>query len=149
MLPLTVQGLVLSRVAHLPPEQQLILKVASVIGPRFPFDVLHHALGRHISISAAQLRQHLQELAALDLTPLFAAGPSPVYVFKHIITRDVVYQALLFQQRRVLHASVAEALEEMAVVGSTQAPTLLAYHWQQAGKPDKARCYAGDVGLDA
>jgi len=49
-LPDTIEGIVLSRLDRLPPEKQLTLKVAAVIGRTFAFPTLHDTLGEHLEI---------------------------------------------------------------------------------------------------
>jgi predicted ATPase/class 3 adenylate cyclase len=147
-LPDDVQGLVLSRIDRLPPEQQLTLKVASVIGRTFPFRTLSYALGQHTEIDDAALGQHLDSLAALDLTPLDTPEPEPVYVFRHATTQEVAYETLLFAQRRELHRTVAGWYEETFGSEAELAPyyPLLVHHTHRAEDVDRERHYAGLAG---
>jgi predicted ATPase/class 3 adenylate cyclase len=162
-LPDTVQGIVLSRIDRLPPEEQLTLKVAAVIGRTFAYPPLHDTLGEHMEISHRLLKMYLDDLAHLDLTPLEAPEPELTYVFKHIITQEVAYETLLFAQRRQLHRAVALWYERRfggatylpppvhggaAGLDSPLAPycPLLVYHWHQAGDEGRERQYAGLAG---
>jgi predicted ATPase/class 3 adenylate cyclase len=157
-LPDTIQGIVLSRIDRLPPEEQLTLKVAAVIGRTFAYTPLHHTLGEHMEVSHRLLRIYLDDLARLDLTPLDAPEPELTYIFKHIITQEVAYETLLFAQRRQLHRAVAQWYER-AFGGDTDRPSeegaesplapyypLLVYHWHQAGDEDRERRYAALAG---
>jgi len=157
-LPDTIQGIVLSRIDRLPPEKQLTLKVAAVIGRTFIFTTLHDTLGEHMEISRRFLKGYLDDLAHLDLTPLEAPEPELTYIFKHIITQEVAYETLLFAQRRQLHRAVARWYERTFGDGTDQAAgremesslaphyPLLVYHWHQAGEKDQERHYAGLAG---
>jgi tetratricopeptide (TPR) repeat protein len=157
-LPDTIQGIVLSRIDRLPPEEQLTLKVAAVIGRTFAYTTLHDTLGEHMEISHRLLKAYLDDLTLLDLTPLEAPEPELTYIFKHIITQEVAYETLLFSQRRQLHRAVAQWYERTfggdagrpAGEGpeSSLAPyyPLLVYHWHQAGDKDRERHYAGLAG---
>jgi predicted ATPase len=157
-LPDTIQGIVLSRIDRLPPEEQLTLKVAAVIGRTFAYTPLHDTLGEHMEISHRLLKVYLDDLARLDLTPLEAPEPELTYVFKHIITQEVAYETLLFAQRRQLHRAVADWYEctfgddsGRAAGGGPESPLapyypLLVYHWHQAGDEDRERHYAGLAG---
>ncbi len=157
-LPDTIQGIVLSRIDRLPPEEQLTLKVGAVIGRTFGFTTLHDTLGAHMEISRRLLKTFLDDLAQLDLTPLEAPEPELTYIFKHIITQEVAYETLLFAQRRQLHRAVAQWHERTFGDGtdlpaareleSSLAPhyPLLVYHWHQAGEKDQERHYAGLAG---
>jgi predicted ATPase/class 3 adenylate cyclase len=146
-LPDTVQGLVLARIDRLPPERQLVLKVASVIGRTFLYPTLRYTLEQHTPISDQVLREHLDELADLDLTPLDTPEPDLAYIFKHIITREVAYETLLFAQRRQLHRTVAEWYESSA--GVQRAAPLLVHHYHQAGEEQREAYYARLAGEQA
>jgi tetratricopeptide (TPR) repeat protein len=157
-LPDTIQGIVLSRIDRLPPEEQLTLKVAAVIGRTFAYTTLHDTLGEHMEISHRLLKAYLDDLTLLDLTPLEAPEPELTYIFKHIITQEVAYETLLFAQRRQLHRAVARWYERTfgddagrpveEGPESSLAPyyPLLVYHWHQAGDKDRERHYAGLAG---
>jgi class 3 adenylate cyclase/tetratricopeptide (TPR) repeat protein len=163
-LPDTIQGIVLSRIDRLPPEEQLTLKVAAVIGRTFAYPTLHDALGEHMEVGHRLLKAYLDDLANLDLTPLEAPEPELTYIFKHIITQEVAYETLLFAQRRQLHRTVAGWYERVfgdEAEGTTEEPPrfppygkegtesslapyypLLVYHWHQAGAEEQERRYA-------
>lgn len=146
-LPDTVQGLVLARIDRLPPERQLVLKVASVIGRTFFYPDLRYTIEQHTPISDTALRGHLDALAALDLTPLDTPEPNLAYTFKHIITREVAYGTLLFAQRRQLHRTVAQWYEKSA--DTERAVPLLVHHYHQAGDQEGERHYAQRAGEQA
>jgi class 3 adenylate cyclase/tetratricopeptide (TPR) repeat protein len=162
-LPDTIQGLVLARIDQLPPEQQLTLKVAAVIGRTFPYAALRHTLQQHMFIADAAIRSHLDQLDTLGLTLVETVKPL-TYTFRHIITQDVSYQTLLFAQRRQLHRTVAEWYEagsrEHSIrkvkpgVRSTSRHMdldlpLLVYHYHQAEDVERERHYAALAGEQA
>ena len=152
-LPDSIQGLVLARIDRQPPERQLVLKTASVIGRTFSYAPLRYVLERKMAISDTALKPHLEALAKLNLTPLQVPEPDLTYTFKHIITQEVAYETLLFSQRRMLHRIVAEWYEQDLPANSltdgvaSRGPSkvnlpLLAHHYRQAGDTAKERHYA-------
>ena len=150
-LPDNIQGLVLSRIDRLPPDEQLTLKVAAVIGRTFGYPLLRDTLGEQMEISERLLKTHLDDLAHLELTPLEAPEPELTYIFKHIITQEAAYETLLFAQRRQLHRAVAEWYErayqgaaDLSAGGLTL--PLLVYHWHQAEDREHERHYAALAG---
>jgi class 3 adenylate cyclase/tetratricopeptide (TPR) repeat protein len=170
--PETVQGAIISRIDRLTSTQQLTLKVASVIGRVFPVRTLQAVYP--VATDAGRLGDDLTALARLDITPQEAPEPELAYIFKHAITQDVVYNLMLFAQRRQLHRSVAEWYEstfgsaEFSVMsaellsGPTQhsalsaqhsalAPfyPLLAHHWSKAGVAARAINYLEKAGRNA
>jgi len=126
-LPNTIQGLITSRVDRLTPAQQLTIKVASVIGRVFSFRTLQDIYP--INEDKARIAEHFKVLEGLDLTPLERPDPDLAYIFKHIITRDVVYNLMLFSQRRQLHRAVAEWYEKTYANDLAPYFSYLAYHW--------------------
>jgi predicted ATPase len=140
-LPGTVQELVLARVERLSPECQMVLKVASVIGRAFTYETLRRTLERFTGIEEATLNDYLNLLSMLDLVPRYAIEPELTYVFKHVIIQEVVYNTLLFAQRRVLHRAVAEVLEQQSPARAQESAALLAFHWAHSDQPEKAFSY--------
>lgn len=166
--PDTVQGAIISRIDRLTPTQQLTLKVASVIGRVFPMRTLRAIYP--IATNPSDLHADLNTLAQLNITPIEAAEPELAYIFKHAITQDVVYNLMLFAQRRQLHRAIAEWYE-LAFGSAEQEPTsdsirepaqppqhltnhlklepyypLLAHHWGKAGVTSKAITYLEKAG---
>jgi len=148
-LPETVQAVVLARIDRLEPRQQLMLKVASVIGRSFSYEVLHRVYP--VVDDRPVLRQKCDELVGLDLTRLEHPEPTLSWLHQQETTREVAYDLLLFAQRRQLHQTVAETLEGEGTDSqrAKQAPRL-AWHWGQAGRTDKELLYlerAGDLAI--
>jgi tetratricopeptide (TPR) repeat protein len=63
------------------------------------------------------------------------------YSFKHSLTQETVYQGLLKSQRRAMHRAIAEAMEEIYADRKGKMSDVLAYHWELAEVPDRARRY--------
>jgi len=145
-LPDSVQGVITSRIDRLTPTQQLTLKSASVIGRVFPYRILHDVYP--IEDERPGLRESLDILARMDLTPLDESEAELSYLFKHVITQDVVYGQMLFAQRRQLHRSVAQWYEQ-SVPDLAPHAALLAHHWSQAENWPKAVDYLEKAGETA
>ncbi|RIK44620.1 MAG: hypothetical protein DCC55_01775 [Chloroflexi bacterium] len=110
-LPNTVQGIVLARLDRLPEQAKLTLKVASVIGGIFEYDLLAQA--HPLQMAETQLAEELTLLLARDFARVETPAPRLSYTFKHNITQEVAYQTLLEDQRQELHLSVAQVLEQL------------------------------------
>lgn len=161
-LPETIQGVVLARIDRLNPEEQMLLRVGSVIGRSFPYQPLRAALSPYLTLADTDLRSCLERLAVLDLIPQEMPDPNLRHIFKHAITHEVAYGTMLFAQRRELHRRVAEWYEtyyDLDDAGShtgenpatlslrrTEIVHLLAYHYQHAGDSERERRYAALAG---
>ncbi|MBM7846161.1 adenylate/guanylate cyclase domain-containing protein [Herpetosiphon giganteus] len=130
-LPSTIQGVLVSRIDQLPPQPQLTLKIASVIGHEFQVQLLEAIY------PLAHEREHIPAHLDLLVQQGFIHEASEGYRFSQAIIHDVAYSLLLFGQRRALHRAIAEwyASEHphLAEAGSS----LLAHHWSHAIDPDE------------
>lgn len=151
-LPASLHSLILSRIDQLSANQQLTLKVASIIGRLFYFSQLH---GYYPDLGSPQtLKDDLNTLAILDLTPLESPEPELTYLFKHIVTREVAYESLAFATRAGLHEQFAAYLEahfaltEAAPETAQASPLLdvLAYHYDHSDNLPKRREYLRRAG---
>lgn len=147
IIPNTVEGVVTSRIDRLTPQQQLTLKVASVIGRVFALRVLREI--HPIDSDRPLLEEQLTRLQQLDLTPLDTPSPDLTYIFKHIITQEVAYNLMLFTQRKQLHRSVAEWYERNNKDDLDPYYPLLAHHYTQAEDRAKATEYLAKAGEQA
>ena len=137
--PDTVQGIVTSRIDRLKPQEQLCIKIASVIGRIFTYRVLNDI--HPIQNDRQYLQNYLMELQKLDFTPLETDHPELTYIFKHAITQDVAYNLMLFGQRQELHKTIAAWYEKNFEQDLTPFYPALAHHWRYSGNHEKAIYY--------
>ncbi len=133
-LPDTIEGVLSGRIDELAATEQLVLKVASVIGYTFAVRLLrdvHPIEGDRPEISA-----HLGKLADQQFVRPALPEPDAAFQFEHEILREVSYGLLLFLQRQRLHRAIAEWLEVQGE-GEARLPRL-AHHWSRAAGADPA-----------
>jgi tetratricopeptide (TPR) repeat protein len=130
--PYKVEDVIVSRIDLLSPTQQLALKVASVIGRNFAYGTLSEI--HPVRADIPRLVEDLSTLSKVDLTPLNSPEPDLAYMFKHIITQEVAYNLMLFEQRRQLHQSIGEWYEKNHADDLTNHYTTLAYHWNKVAE---------------
>ncbi|MEM9457828.1 MAG: AAA family ATPase [Myxococcota bacterium] len=141
--PDTIEALVTGRIDRLNPSEQFALKVASVIGRGFALRTLRDLLP--IESERERLPGVLDRIRAVDLVLDDAPPPTPSYIFKHAITRDVAYNLMLYEQRRALHRAAAEWYERTYADDLAPYYSLLAYHRLKAieavtePEPDQVR----------
>lgn len=134
-IPDTVEEIVISRVDQLTAAQQLTLKVAAIIGPVFSYSTLYHTYP--IEEDRSQLLSHLEAAEQLNLISREVTPLEPTYVFSHSIIQQIVYDLLLFSQKRCLHHTVAQWYEQYQPDKIDQYHPILAHHWRQAGNVQK------------
>lgn len=134
-LPDSIHGLVLARLDRLLDAHKLTLKVASVIGRIFQFQLL--VLSHPVETDPEVLLQQIEAIEAREFTRLETPLPDLTHIFKHNVTRDVAYDTLLEAQQRQLHQAVAEVMELLL----PEAVEQLAYHFSRAKVRDKTLFY--------
>ena len=145
--PDTIQGVITSRIDGVTAKQQLVLKVASVIGRLFAYKMLRDI--DPVEGSEQELRADLEALEKLEITPLETPDPQLAYIFRHIITQEVAYDLLTFTQRKRLHQAAAEWYETMQAADLASVYPLLAYHWTVAEVTAKSISYSLKAGQQA
>jgi predicted ATPase len=130
-IPEAIRASVLQRIRSLNRSERAIIMRASIIGRRFEVGVL----ATIVRCTEANLHAALEH--ASDLQLIAAEGSGDRYVFRHALTRDIIYAELAAAPIRPLHRRVGRALEKRS---SPSACSLehLGYHFWAAG--DGKRC---------
>lgn len=138
-IPRTLQIAVEQQVASLSPDTKLILTLAAVVGRRFDFVLLQALSG----MDEEALLARVKELLA---TQLVVEETADQYAFRHALTCEAIYSALLARERRVYHRQIAQALERL--YGDAVEPYLadLAYHYFEAAAWQQAYEYSQRAG---
>src|SRR5262249_51912065 len=117
-VPVTVQGLILSRLDRLPAPTRRLAQEAAVLGPAFEVSLLRLVASDPPGCDAG-LR--LLEGAGL-VQPIGASAESERYGFGHALVQETIYQNVLVRRRTELHGQAGRALE--AGGGGDQSPRL-------------------------
>ncbi|HET90407.1 MAG TPA: tetratricopeptide repeat protein, partial [Chloroflexi bacterium] len=144
-IPDSVNRVIMSRIDRLDESSRNVLKVASVIGQEFE----HWLLSAVYPYRQAEgeLREHLDELSQREILE----GPYPdlLYLFRHIMTREVAYESMLYADRRRLHRRIGESIEIQQAGRLTEYVEVLAYHFGLAEEWDKSLHYHLEAGHKA
>ena len=132
-VPDTVEEALRARIDRLPEDVKDTLRLASVIGREVPLRLLQ-AVWR----GPGDIEQQLRELTRLEFLYEQTRPGESVYVFKHALTQEVVYDSLPVAQRHALHASAARALERLYEGRLEEADDRLAYHYARTDQADRA-----------
>jgi class 3 adenylate cyclase/tetratricopeptide (TPR) repeat protein len=120
----TVQAVLAARIDRLPPDEKRLLQSAAVIGKDVPFVLLQAIAG----LPDEELRRGLILLQGAEFLYETSLFPEPLYTFKHGLTHEVAYGALLQERRRALHARIVDALEQLYPYRLTEQVERLAHH---------------------
>ena len=140
-LPQTVLELTQSRIDSLPEAERMVLKVASVIGEQFSFDLLRHSIP--LDLTDTELQSLLDELVRREFLQYHT--PTDAYRFRHVIVQESTYNGMLSRQRIELHQTVGLALEDIEPTAWEK----LALHFGNADDRTKAITYLLKAGDEA
>ena len=132
----SIHGVITARIDHLDKEDKRVLQEASVIGRTFQREIL-----ANISSSESGLDGSLEILEQLDLILTVSEAPDAVYIFKHALIQEVVYNSLLRKERKAIHERIGLAMETLFQHRLTEFYETLAYHFTQAKSRLKATGY--------
>lgn len=139
-IPDNVNDMVLARIDKLDENSRMILKIASVIGRVFQFDILKQLQNLKEIASQLDIKDSLFDLTKVDLT-IFEESGDNEYLFKHAITQEVAYETLLFSLRRKYHLQIARLYESNLKENISSAYELLAFHYRHTNDKEKAKYY--------
>lgn len=145
IIPSTVQNVVADRIDRLPVEEKHLLQTAAVIGVIIPFDLLQ-AVSELPDDQLFEYLTHLRSAEFIYETNLF---PTLEYTFKHALTNEVAYGALLHDRRVALHARVVSALEAIQDTNLQDYVETLARHAFRGELWDKAVPYLSQAAAKA
>jgi class 3 adenylate cyclase/tetratricopeptide (TPR) repeat protein len=144
-VPATVQAILAARIDRLSPEDKRLLQAASVVGKDVPFTLLRAIA----ELPDEVLRQGLARLQTAEFLYEARLFPDLEYTFKHALTHEVAYGGLLHERRRVLHARIIAALEELHRNRLPEQFESLVYHACRAEQWEKTVLYARLAGDEA
>jgi class 3 adenylate cyclase/predicted ATPase len=132
-IPATIHDSLMSRLDQLALPKE-VAQIGSVIGRRFPYDLLAVVTG----LPEAILLESLDRLVASGLVFSRGTPPRSAYVFKHALIQDAAYESLLLSRRRSLHQRIARMIETRFSAAPWNSPELIAHHYTEAGDFDRA-----------
>jgi DNA-binding SARP family transcriptional activator/ATP/maltotriose-dependent transcriptional regulator MalT len=139
MLPPTLQAAIGTRLEHLSPLAQEVLRVASVIGRAFTFSVL-------AQVSKEDEDDLVQALDELWQRRIIREQGVDAYDFSHDKLREVTYATMSGTRRRLLHRNIAHALEQLHSDALDRVSGEIAAHYEHTGLTEQAIVYYQQAG---
>jgi predicted ATPase len=136
-LPVTVQGLLASRIDRLPASEKELLQTLAVMGPEFPLGLVRRKLQK----SDDELKRSLSHLQIGEFIYEQPTSGDIEYTFKHALTQEVAYQSILAERRKKIHERVGRAIEELYQGQLEEHLTELAHHYRRSSDAEKAVVY--------
>jgi tetratricopeptide (TPR) repeat protein len=133
-IPPTVQGILAERIDRLPGNEKDLLQTLAVIGKEFPLALARKVFNRPDD----EMRRMFDDLQRAELIYEQPAMGDIEYTFKHALTREVAYNSVLVERRKVLHERIGTAFESQYANTLDDHVTELAYHYTHSGNATKA-----------
>jgi tetratricopeptide (TPR) repeat protein len=140
-LPQRVREVTAARLERLSERGRRLTAVAAVIGRDFEFPLLARAAG----LNESEAADGLEELVRRRV--LHGAGER--FDFVHDRVRDVAYAEVLPPRRRLLHAAIGAALEDVYASNVEPHYAALATHYRGGEAWDRAAVYCRHAGVQA
>jgi tetratricopeptide (TPR) repeat protein len=108
-IPGTIQDMIMARVDSLPDAARRVLQTGSAIEREFSHELIKRVTG----LAEQQLLSSLSLLKDAELLYERGIYPKSTYIFRHALTREVVYDSILAARKKKLHLDIADAIEEI------------------------------------
>jgi predicted ATPase/class 3 adenylate cyclase len=137
-IPSTIHDVIMARVDSLPEGAKEVLQVGSVIEREFSYELIKLV----IDIKEHELLTHLSSLKDSELLYERGIFPQSTYIFKHALTREVVYESILTKKRKQLHKEIGNAIEQLYRENIEEHFGVLIEHYILCEKYKKAAVYS-------
>ena len=135
-VPHKLRDLVVGRIDALGQVDQLVAKVASVIGRVFEMEALRAIYP--IATETFSLEASVRSLARAGILEPASGGDSAAHAFRHVIIQEATYDLLAYAQRRSLHLRLVEQIERRHAEALEPHYSELAHHCEHAGETPRA-----------
>ncbi|WP_170329324.1 adenylate/guanylate cyclase domain-containing protein [Ruegeria arenilitoris] len=135
-VPSTLHDALMARLDRLSSAKE-IAQIGAVIGPQFTYQLI----SKVADISDNALRAGLELLVEAGIVTVSREEDFKTFSYCHALIRDTAYNSLLKRERRVLHSSVAQHLNDTSAQTGDASPEILAHHYTMAGMSKEAVDY--------
>jgi class 3 adenylate cyclase len=140
LVPAALEGLLVSRIDHLPESPRRLLQVAAVVGRTFPADALER-----VSRSET-FERDLSTLLRAQFIRELRRYPQLVYTFKHGLLQEAALSTLTPARLEQLYGRVAAVFEELYAGSKDEYLEVLASYYARSRNLEKALEYLERAG---
>jgi tetratricopeptide (TPR) repeat protein len=108
-IPSSIQDVIMARVDSLSGGAKEVLQTGSVIEREFSYELIKCVTG----LPEQKLLSYLSVLKDSELLYERGIFPQSTCIFKHTLTREVVYDSILTKRKKKLHEIIGNAIEEL------------------------------------
>ncbi len=140
--PSTIQEVIMARVDNLPEGARDLLKTGSAIEREFSYDLIR----RLTHLPENEILSFLSTLKKLELLYERGVHPDSTFIFKHALTREIVYDSILIRQKKALHQRIGNTIEELYKDNLNEYYDVLAEHFFISEDYEKSAEYSRRAG---
>jgi tetratricopeptide (TPR) repeat protein len=144
-IPSTIQDVIMARVDSLPERAKEVLQTGSVIEREFSYPLINHVTG----LPEKELLSYLSILKDSELLYERGIYPQSNYIFKHALTREVIYDSILAKRKKKLHEEIGNGIEELYKDSLSEHFEVLAEHYFLSENYSKSAEYSRLAGRKA
>jgi len=144
-IPSTIQDMIMARVDSLQEEAKELLQIGSVIEREFSYELIKQVT----SLSEKQLLANLSVLKDAELLYERGIYPNSTHVFRHALTREVVYDSILTSKKKKLHERIGNAIEKLHKENIEEYYGALVEHFIKSENYEKGAEYSKFAGKKA
>jgi predicted ATPase/class 3 adenylate cyclase len=144
-IPSTIQDVIMARVDSLPESSKELIQIGSVIEREFSHEIIKKVSG----LEEKPLLSHLSVLKDSELLYERGIYPDTTYIFKHALTREVVYDSILTKRKKKLHAEIGNAIEDVFGVNIVEHYEVLSEHYITSEDYEKGAQFSRMAGKKA
>ena len=137
-IPSTIGDVVMARVDSLPDGAKEVLQTGSAIEREFSYELIKQVTG----LPEKELMSNLSALKDSELLYERGIYPQSAYIFKHALTREVVYDSILTKRKKKLHDEIGNAIEELYKQNIHEHYAVLAEHYITSENYEKGAEYS-------
>lgn len=135
-IPDTLRSVILSRVDVLEARLRHVLQCAAVIGHSFRYEILDYVMEFQ-----ARLRKYVCQLVDAHFLIEQSHLLEWLYLFRHVLTHDVIYETLLKRRRAEFHRKIGGCIESLYSDQLERHYEFLAHHFYLSDDSQKAAYY--------
>lgn len=137
-IPSTIQDVIMARVDTLPEGVKDLLQTGSVIEREFSYELIKQVTG----LPEQELLSRLSSSKDSELIYERGIYPQSIYIFKHALTQEVVYDSILTNRRKRLHEKIGKAIEALHKQNTDEYYGVLTGHFIESENYEKGSEYS-------
>ena len=137
-IPSTIEDVIMARVDLFPEAAKEVLQGGEVIEREFNYDLINEVM----CLPEKELLSQLSILKNSELLYERGIFPQSTYIFKHSLTREVVYDSILTKKKKRLHEQIGMAIEKLYKDRIDEHYGVLAEHFMASDNYEKGADYS-------